>query len=193
MKTSRIQNRNGLRSALCFFAVAAVALPLSAQAQQFPPATIEIPFAQPDLEVAVSSPASIGADSFAWVDVTVSNTLTPVRRTRFGSVMGGSAVSSVDVTAYFGGLRVVYVQTAGGFQCPVPAAGVATQVTCTQGAIPAGETVTIRVLVAVNVADPYYCGPVATTALVDPFGTIAERSETNNNPPPTMMEVICIN
>ena len=54
--------------------------------------------------------------------------------------------------------------------------------------------VTIRVLVAVNVADPDYCGPVATTALVDPFGNIAERSETNNNnPPPTMMEVICIN
>lgn len=188
-----MQTKN-VRSALFFFAVAAaVAAPLSAEAQRLPARSLEIPFAPPDLEVAVSSPATIGADSLAWVDVTVSNTLTAVRNTRFGSIMGGSAVSGVDVTVYFGGLRVVLVETAGGFQCPTPAAGVATQVTCTQGAIPAGGNVTIRVLVAMNVADPYYCGLVATTALVDPFETIAERSETNNNPPPTMMQVICIN
>jgi len=194
MQIKKVHNRSGRRSALFFFAAAAAAaLPLSAEAQRGPAPSIEIPFAPPDLEVAVSSPAYIGADSLAWVDVTVSNTLTAVRTTRFGSIMGGSAVNGVDVTIYFGGLRVVLVETAGGFQCPTPAAGVATQVTCTQGAIAAGGNVTIRVLVAVNVTDPYYCGLVASAALVDPFDNIAERSEVNNNPPPTMMEVACIN
>jgi hypothetical protein len=194
MQIKNVQNRSGRRSALFFFAVtAAVAFPLSAEAQRSPPPSIEIPFAPPDLEVAVSSPAFIAAESLAWVDITVSNTLTAVQNTRFGSIMGGSGVNGVDMIVYFGGLRVVSVETAGGFQCPMPAAGVATQVTCTQGTIPAGGNVTIRVLVAENVADPYYCGLVASTALVDPFGEIAERSEVNNNPPPTMMQVSCIN
>jgi hypothetical protein len=99
----------------------------------------------------------------------------------------GKAVSGVTVTLTIPAGATYWNGTADhGFYCPAPSGSV---VTCTGGNLAMDDTATLHL----NYSAPGAAGTSSVTATVDPYNTIAERTETNNtasasvivNTPPT--------
>ena len=178
MLITNVIGRSRQISVLCsciLFVLVAFAHRADAQRGDVPP--IVIPYATPDLVVGVKVPAKIQPSDQGPIEITVDNTLTAVRSTPFGDIMGGSAANGVSVDIQLRGLQVLAVQGDSGLQCSWSI----WSVNCSAGAIPAGGRATITVSVkGTDGSCGVYCGALYTDAWVDRANAIVERSETNN-------------
>ena len=178
MMITNVIGRSRQVSVLCvcaLFVLVAFAHRADAQRGDVPP--IVIPYATPDLVVGVKVPAKLMPSDQGPIEITVDNTLTAVRSTPFGDIMGGSAANGVSVDIQLTGLQALAVQGNSGLQCYISASGF---VHCLAGAIPAGGRATITVSVKVTGSCGVYCGALYTDAWVDRTNAIVERSKTNN-------------
>ena len=93
MMITNVIRRSRQVSVLCvcaLFVLVAFAHRADAQRGDVPP--IVIPYATPDLVVGVNVPAKLMPSDQGPIEITVDNTLTAVRSTPVGDIMGGSAV-----------------------------------------------------------------------------------------------------